>query len=52
MDIEGFKAFKKRCEEKNVIFTSTPFNIPDVELLEEVGIDCYKISSSDITYHG
>jgi len=52
MDIEGFKAFKKRCEEKNVIFTSTPFNIPDVELLEAVGIDFFKISSSDITYHG
>ena len=51
MGIDGFKAFKKRCEEKNVIFTSTPFNIPDVELLEEVGSDCYKISSSDITYH-
>ena len=50
MSIEGYKAFKKRCEELNVIFTSTPFNLPDVDLLEEIGVDVYKISSSDITY--
>ena len=51
MGIEGYKAFKNRCEELNVIFTSTPFNLPDVDLLEEIGVDVYKISSSDITYH-
>lgn len=50
MGIDGYKAFKKRCEELNVIFTSTPFNIPDVDVLEEIGVDVYKISSSDITY--
>ena len=50
MSIEGYKAFKKRCEELNVIFTSTPFNLPDVDLLEEIGVDVYKISSSDVTY--
>lgn len=50
MSIEGYKAFKKRCEELNVIFTSTPFNLPDVDLLEKIGVDVYKISSSDITY--
>lgn len=51
MGIDGFKIFKRRCEELNVIFTSTPFNLPDVDLLEEIGVDIYKISSSDITYH-
>lgn len=50
MGIDGYKAFKKRCEELNVIFTSTPFNLPDVDTLEEIGVDVYKISSSDITY--
>ncbi len=50
MKIDGYKAFKKRCQELNVIFTSTPFNIPDVDILEEIGVDVYKISSSDITY--
>lgn len=50
MGIDGYKAFKKKCEELNVIFTSTPFNLPDVDVLEEIGVDVYKISSSDITY--
>lgn len=50
MGLDGYKAFKKRCQELNVIFTSTPFNLPDVDVLEEIGVDVYKISSSDITY--
>lgn len=50
MSIDGYKVFKKKCEELNVIFTSTPFNLPDVDILEEIGVDVYKISSSDITY--
>jgi sialic acid synthase SpsE len=50
MGIDGYKAFKKRCQELDVIFTSTPFNLPDVDVLEEIGVDVYKISSSDITY--
>ncbi len=50
MTLEGYKAFKKRCIELSVIFASTPFNIPDVDTLEEIGMDMYKISSSDITY--
>lgn len=50
MSIEGYRAFKKRCEELKVIFISTPFNLPDVDLLEKIGVDVYKISSSDITY--
>ena len=50
MSLEGYKELKKRCEELGVIFSSTPFNIPDVDLLEEIGMDLYKISSSAITY--
>ncbi len=50
MGIDGYKTFKRRCQELGVIFTSTPFNLPDVDLLEEIGVDVYKISSSDITY--
>jgi len=50
MTLEGYKAFKKRCTELGIIFASTPFNMPDVDILEEIGMDMYKISSSDITY--
>lgn len=50
MNLEGYKKFKEKCKELNVIFASTPFNLPDVYVLEEIGVDVYKISSSDITY--
>lgn len=51
MSMDGFKLLKKKCDELNTIFCSTPFNIPDVEMLEEIGVKVYKISSSDITYY-
>jgi sialic acid synthase SpsE len=50
MTLEGYIAFKRHCVAKGVVFSSTPFNLPDVELLEQIGMDVYKISSSDITY--
>ncbi len=50
MTVDGYRAFKEHCVQKGVIFSSTPFNLPDVELLEQIGMDVYKISSSDITY--
>ena len=50
MDIDGYKKLKKKCDKLGVVFCSTPFNLPDVDLLEEIGMDIYKISSSDLTY--
>ena len=50
MSLEGYKEFKKCCIERGVVFSSTPFNLSDVDILEEIGMDVYKISSSDITY--
>lgn len=50
LPVEGYQEMKKRCEERGVVFSSTPFNLPDVEILEDVGMDVYKISSSDLTY--
>jgi len=35
------------CSEKNIKFMSTPFSFDTVDLLEEIGIDIYKIGSSD-----
>jgi sialic acid synthase SpsE len=50
MTVDGYREFKQRCVDRGVVFSSTPFNLPDVDLLEEIGMDVYKISSSDITY--
>ena len=50
LTIEDYKKLKSYCNKQKIIFCSTPFNIPDVDLLEKVGVAVYKISSSDITY--
>ena len=50
LGLDEYKKLKKRCIERNVIFTSTPFNLPDIDILDEVGVDLFKVSSSDITY--
>ena len=48
---DAYYEMKELCEELDIIFSSTPFNIDDVRFLSELDIDVFKISSSDITYH-
>lgn len=50
LELQDYINLKAYCKEKGIIFCSTPFNLPDVDLLEKVGVEVYKISSSDITY--
>lgn len=40
---------KKYCEEKGIMFISTPFDFESVDLLEKLEIPMYKISSGDLT---
>lgn len=40
---------KEYCNEKGIMFLSTPFDFESVDLLETIGIPMYKISSSDLT---
>ena len=40
---------KKYCDEKNITFLCTPWDIPSVNLLEKLGVDAYKIASADLT---
>ena len=47
---KAYYEMKELCEELGIIFSSTPFNIGDVDFLEALGVDVFKISSSDITY--
>jgi sialic acid synthase SpsE len=48
---ETYKEMIKLCREEGVIFCSTPFDIKSAEFLEGLGVEIFKISSSDITYH-
>jgi N-acetylneuraminate synthase len=46
---ENFKELKLYCDEKKIEFISTPFDIPSVELLNNLNVNIFKIGSGDIT---
>lgn len=39
------------CREIGVMFSSSPYDFAAVDLLEELGVDFYKIGSGEITWH-
>ena len=39
------------CNKEKILFSSTPFDLDSAKFLEDIGIDFFKISSSDLTYH-
>ncbi|MBU5591095.1 N-acetylneuraminate synthase [Clostridium sp. MSJ-4] len=49
LSYEDHIILKKYCEEKGILFISTPFDFESVDLLEKLNIPLYKISSGDLT---
>lgn len=49
LSFEDFKMLKAHCDEIGIDFMSTPFDLSSVDLLEELGVSVYKMSSGDIT---
>lgn len=49
LSFEDFKILKEHCDETGIEFMSTPFDCASVDLLEELGVTVYKMSSGDIT---
>jgi N-acetylneuraminate synthase len=49
LSFEEHKSLKKYCGEKNILFLSTPFDFESVDLLEELGVELYKVGSGDLT---
>jgi N,N'-diacetyllegionaminate synthase len=47
--LEQWKGLKKHCDEVGVEFISSPFSCAAVDLLEDVGVQRYKIGSGEIT---
>jgi N,N'-diacetyllegionaminate synthase len=39
------------CEERKMLFLSTPFDLESVDLLERLGVAAYKISSGEVVNH-
>ena len=47
--LEQWRSLKKHCDEVGVEFISSPFSCAGVDLLEEVGVQRYKIGSGEMT---
>ena len=45
----AFKRIKQYCDDINIEFISTPFDCQSVDLLENIGVNIYKIGSGDLT---
>jgi len=43
---EAYPAILRACREKEVTFLSTPYSLRDVEYLESIGVEGYKIASA------
>ncbi|MDG2252926.1 MAG: N-acetylneuraminate synthase family protein [Methylophilaceae bacterium] len=48
LDISWLPILKKECQDNGLKFMSTPFDEPSLEVLDEVGVDLYKIASFDV----
>lgn len=46
---ESFAQLKTYCDEKGIMFFSTPYDIPSIDLLDEIGVSAFKVSSAWIT---
>src|SRR5438445_10460926 len=47
--LDQWKQLRQVCEANDIAFLSSPFSIEAIDLLEEVGVDAYKITSGAVT---
>jgi N-acetylneuraminate synthase/N,N'-diacetyllegionaminate synthase len=49
--LEWHREIKEYCDQKGIMFMTTPFQKDAVNLLEELNIQAYKIASGDMNYY-
>lgn len=49
LDYEKHRELIKYCDEKNIIFLSSPFDLESIDLLSNLGLEIFKIPSGEIT---
>ena len=49
LDVAAHRALIAHCEEKNIMFLSTPFDHESIEMLNDLGMMIFKIPSGEIT---
>lgn len=46
---DSFILLKNECDRIGIDFMSTPYSLSDLELLDQIGVGCYKIASGQLT---
>lgn len=49
LDIETHKELIEYCKNKKIMFLSTPFDLESIDLLNDLGLEIFKIPSGEIT---
>lgn len=49
LDFQVYQELIRYCEEVEIDFLSTPYNIEDLDFLEKLDVDAYKIASGQLT---
>ncbi len=49
LSFKSFKELKNYCDERDIMFLSTPFDIESARFLKELGLGIFKIPSGEIT---
>lgn len=49
LNVEEHKALIAYCKEKDILFLSTPFDLESIDLLNDLGIEIFKIPSGELT---
>jgi len=49
LDIEAHKNLIAYCMSKGILFMSTPFDLDSIDMLNEIGLEIFKIPSGEIT---
>ncbi|MCD6318367.1 N-acetylneuraminate synthase family protein [Candidatus Aerophobetes bacterium] len=51
LPVDWYRELKEFCDKLEIIFLSTPFDIERANLLNEIGVDAFKIASGDLTFY-
>ena len=51
LDVNAHKELMTYCKQKHIMFLSTPFDHASIELLNNLGLEIFKIPSGEITNH-
>lgn len=48
---DDFQFLKNECEKIGIDFMSTPYNLTDIDLLNDIGVKAFKVASGQLTEH-